>query len=347
MRSEPRAEAKALSRRLGIEQLLAVAGVVAFVALGPFLDDYWAHVFIIIFFYAYLGLAWNILAGYAGQFSFGHATFFGIGAYTSTALFVHYGISPWFGMVAGALLALATGLFIGYLTFRSGLRGAYFALATLAFAEMFYVVATNWDWVGAGVGMLVPLVNGGDAPLYFEFASKQAYYYIALLLAVGAAYLTHRVERSKAGYYFAAIRENEAAAAAIGVNTFAYKMRAMALSAPLTAIGGTFYAQYFSYIDPLLTFGVGTSVEIILRPIVGGTGTVLGPILGSFLLTPLGELTRNGLRELTGARVPGADLIVFGAILIAVIIFMPHGIVGWLERPARRLLARFQSDAGE
>lgn len=345
--SASQAQAKRAPRRFELGQALALLGVAAFVILGLFLDDYWAHVFIIIFFYAYLGLAWNILAGYAGQFSFGHATFFGIGAYTSTALFVHYGISPWIGLVAGALLALAMGLFIGYLTFRSGLRGAYFALATLAFAEMLFVIATNWDWVGAGVGMLVPLVNGGDAPLSFEFASKQAYYYIVLALMVGAAYLTHRVERSKAGYYFVAIRENEAAAAAIGVNTFAYKMRAMALSAPLTAIGGTFYAQYFSYIDPLLTFGVGTSVEIILRPIVGGTGTVLGPILGSFLLTPLGELTRNGLRELTGARVPGADLVVFGAILIAVIIGMPHGIVGWLQRPARRLAARFQPAVSE
>lgn len=333
------ASAKAARRTWSVGQLLAVAGVLAFATLGLFLDEYWAHILIVIFFYAYLGLAWNLMAGYAGQFSFGHATFFGIGAYTSTALFLHYGISPWLGMLAGAALSLAMGLLIGYLSFRYGLRGAYFALATLAFAEMLFVIATNWDWVGAGVGMLVPLA--GDAPLLFQFQSKMPYYYIALALMIGAAWLTHRVEHAKLGYAFVAIRENEAAAEAIGVNTFAYKMWAMALSAPLTAIGGTFYAQYFFYIDPLLTFGVGTSVEIILRPIVGGTGTVLGPILGSFLLTPLGELTRSGLRELTGAKVPGADLIVFGAILIVVIIFMPHGLVGWLQRPYARLIARY------
>lgn len=342
---EPAAHSKAAGRAWTIHQTLAAVGVLAFVALGPLLDSYWVHVFVLIFFYGYLGLSWNILSGYAGQFSFGHATFFGIGAYTSTALFFHYGLSPWLGLVVGAVLSLAMGLFIGYLTFRYGLRGVYFALATLAFAEMLLVIATNWRWIGAGVGMLVPLK--GDAPLLFQFTSKLPYYYIALALMAGAAYLTYRVERSKLGYYFAAIRENEAAAEALGVNAFAYKMRAMALSAPLTAVGGTFYAQYFFYIDPNLTFGVGNSVEIILRPIVGGTGTVLGPILGSFLLTPLGELTRNGIRELTGAKVPGVDLIVFGAVLIAVIIFMPNGIVGWLQRPYERFTARWKAGSRE
>ena len=325
-----------------VDPLLAALGVGVLVVLGLVLDDYLAHNFILIFLYAYLGLAWNILGGYAGQFSFGHAAFFGVGAYSSTALFVRFGLNPWIGLLIGAAVGLALGLFIGYLAFRHGLRGAYFALATLAFAEMLFVVATNWDWVGAGAGLLVPLDND---PLFFQFADKRSYYYIALALMVGCAYLTHRLERSKLGYAFVAIRENESAAEAVGVDTFTAKMRAIALSAPLTAIGGTFYAQYFFYIDPVLTFGANTSVEIILRPIVGGTGTVFGPILGSFLLTPLSEATRTGLRGLTGGNVPGVDIIVFGAILIVVIIFMPEGLAGWLRQPYRRLTAGLQRRA--
>ena len=309
--------------------VFVVLGLLAFVA-----DDYTTHILILIYFWAYLGQSWNILGGYAGQFSFGHAAFFGVGAYASTALFVHVGLTPWVGLIVGGLLGLALGLFIGFLSFRYGLRGSYFALATLAFAEILHVIVTNVGWLGGGAGMLIPL--WGDAPWLFQFSGKQPYYFIVLAMLAGATFLTHRVARSKLGFYFVSIRENEQAAEAIGVDTFAYKMRAMALSSFLTTLGGTFYAQYFFYIDPTLAFGVGNSVEIILRPIVGGAGTIAGPLVGSFILTPLGELTRQYVRLWTGQNTPGVDLIVYGALLIAVIIFLPNGVVGAVSDALRR-----------
>jgi branched-chain amino acid transport system permease protein len=302
--------------------------------LGLVADDYTTHVLILIFFWAYLGQCWNILGGYAGQFSFGHAAFFGVGAYTSTALFVHFGLTPWIGLLVGVVLGLALGLFVGYLSFRYGLRGAYFALATLAFAEILQVIAINAGWLGAGAGMLIPL--WGEAPWLFQFSSKRPYYFIILALLAGATYLTYRISRAKLGYCLVSIRENENAAEAIGVDTFAYKMRAMAISSLLTTIGGTFYCQYFFYIDPNLAFGVGNSVEIILRPIVGGAGTIAGPIVGSFVLTPLGELTRQYVRQWSGQNTPGVDLMVYGAILIVVIVFLPNGVVGAVSAALRR-----------
>ena len=329
------------SARPKVNPIFLWAGLFLVLAgLGLLVDDYTTHILILIFFWAYLGQSWNILGGYAGQFSFGHTVFFGVGAYTSTALFVHFGLTPWIGLIVGGLLGLALGLFIGFLSFRYGLRGAYFALATLAFAEILQVIALNVGWLGGGAGMLVPL--WGDAAWLFQFPSKRPYYYIILAMLAGLTYLTHRISRAKLGYYLVSIRENENAAEAIGVDTFAYKMRAMAISSLLTTLGGTFYAQYFFYIDPLLAFGVGNSVEIILRPIVGGAGTIAGPIVGSFILTPLGEFTRQYVRLWTGQNTPGVDLVVFGAILILVIVFLPNGVVGavsgalrrWRHRPA-------------
>ena len=321
--------------RPAISPLYLWLGVFVLLALLPLVaDDYTTHILILIYFWAYLGQSWNILGGYAGQFSFGHAAFFGVGAYASTALFVHFGLTPWLGLLVGGLLGLALGLFIGFLSFRYGLRGSYFALATLAFAEILHVVVTNIGWLGGGAGMLIPL--WGDAPWLFQFPSKQPYYFIILAMLAGVTLLTYRVSRAKLGYSFVSIRENENAAEAIGVDTFSYKMRAMALSSLLTTLGGTYYAQYFFYIDPTLAFGVGNSVEIILRPIVGGAGTTAGPIVGSFILTPLGEFTRQNVRLWTGQNTPGVDLIVYGALLIVVIVFLPNGVVGAVSGALRR-----------
>jgi branched-chain amino acid transport system permease protein len=328
------APAGAVDRLAGRPHLLG-AGVFALLALAAFVaDDYTTHILILIYFWAYLGQSWNILAGYAGQFSFGHAAFFGVGAYASTALFVHLGLSPWIGLLVGGLLGLTLGLFIGFLSFRYGLRGSYFALATLAFAEILHVVATNVGWLGGGAGLLIPL--WGDAPWLFQFPTKQPYYFIILAMLAAVTLLTYRLSRAKLGFYWVSIRENENAAEAIGVDTFSYKMRAMAISSFLTTLGGTFYAQYFFYIDPTLAFGVGNSVEIILRPVVGGAGTIAGPIVGSFILTPLGELTRQYVRLWTGQNAPGIDLIVYGALLIAVIVFLPNGVVGAVSGALRR-----------
>ena len=296
-------------------------------ALPPLMPKYALEVLISILFFGYLGACWNILGGYGGQFSFGHAAFFGLGAYTSTLLFLHWGVSPWIGMLAGGLLAAGFGLFAGYLSFRYGLRGPYFSLVTLAFAEMLRVVAVNWKAVGPSLGLVVP--NRGSAPALFLFAEKLPYYYVILTMAVGALVITRAMERSRMGYALAAIRENEDAAEAAGVDALSTKLSAMALSSFLTALGGTFYAQYFSYIDPSLTFGPAISIGGLLPAIVGGAGTVTGPLLGSFVLTPISELTRAALRGRAGA-----DIMLYGLVLILVISFLPNGLVGWIR--ARR-----------
>ncbi|HVC64083.1 MAG TPA: branched-chain amino acid ABC transporter permease, partial [Candidatus Dormibacteraeota bacterium] len=208
------------------------------VAVPPLLPKYALEVLISILFFGYLGACWNILGGYGGQFSFGHAAFFGIGAYTSTLLFLQLGLTPWLGMVAGGALAASFGLFAGYLSFRYGLRGPYFSLVTLAFAEMLRVVAVNWKAMGSSLGLVVP--NRGSAPLQFLFAEKLPYYYVILAMVLGALLICRAIERSRMGYALAAIRENEDAAEASGVNALATKLSAMAVSSFLTALGGTF-----------------------------------------------------------------------------------------------------------
>lgn len=311
-----------------VARALGVAGVLVLLAGPPLLPAYFLEILIGVLFYAYLGSSWNILGGYTGQFSFGHAAFFGIGAYTSTMLLLRLGISPWLGMVAGGVLAALFGLFAGYLSFRYGLRGPYFSLVTLAFAEMLRVVAVNLKWVGSSLGLVIP--SGKSAPHLFLFADKLPYYYVVLAMALGVVWLTRRIERSRLGYALVAIRENEDAAEASGVDTLGAKLRAMAISSFLTALGGTFYAQYFAYIDPSLTFGPGVSIQGLLQAIVGGAGTALGPLLGSFVLTPVSEVTRALLRGRTGA-----DIMLYGLVLMLVISFLPHGLMGWLGRRRR------------
>lgn len=294
------------------------------VAVPPLLPKYYLEVLITVLFVAYLGAAWNILGGYAGQFSFGHAAFFGIGAYTSTLLFLRLGLTPWLGMLAGGVAAVGFGVFAGYLSFRYGLRGPYFSLVTLAFAEMLRVVAVNWKFVGSSLGLVVPTRS---APHLFLFAEKLPYYYVILAMGLGALWVTRRVERSKLGYSLAAVRENEDAAEAAGVDALAAKLKAMAISSFMTALGGTFYAQYFAYIDPTITFGPSVSIQGLLQAIVGGAGTALGPFLGAFILTPVSELSRAVLRGR-----PGVDVMVYGLILILVISFLPQGLMGWVRR---------------
>jgi branched-chain amino acid transport system permease protein len=234
-------------------------------------------------------------------------------------------VSPWLGMIAGGCLAAAFGLGAGYLSFRYGLRGPYFSLVTLAFAEMLRVVAVNTKAVGSSLGLVIP--SREAAPLSFVFGGKLPYYYVILAMALGAVWITRRLERSKLGYTLRAIRENEDAAEAAGVDALGMKLRAMALSSFLTALGGTFYAQYFAYIDPTITFGPAVSIQGLLQAIVGGAGTVLGPLLGSFVLTPISELSRAAIRGRAGV-----DVMVYGLVLILVISFLPNGLMGWVRR---------------
>ena len=278
----------------------------------------------LMYFFAFVGQGWNILGGYAGQFSFGHALFFGIGAYTSSLCFLKLGLTPWIGMWLGAAVAVGVGLVTGHLSFRYGLRGAYFALVMLAFAEIFRVAATNWDFVGGSFGILVPLQ--GHAPRLFQFGDKRYFYYVILAMLLALTWAVARLERSRLGYQMIAIRENEAAADALGINPYRVKLAAMALSAAVTALGGAFYAQYFSYIDPAIGFGPANSIEILLRPIIGGAGTLWGPLLGALLLGLLGEGTRGLVKSYAGLH-----LMLYGVILMGAVVFLPRGVMGALR----------------
>ena len=303
--------------------------LVALAALPPFIGSYAVTLFTLIFFYAYLGQAWNILGGYAGQLSAGHAAFVGIGAYVTAVLSLRLGLTPWIGMFVGAAAAALLGAIIGYLGFRFGLRGFYFVLLTVAFAEVCRIIALNTEAVGGAVGLYITFTGN---PAQFQFQNPRAYYYIALVLMTGATVAVWRLERSRLGAYLVAIREDEQAAEALGIDTFRCKLLASVLSAFLTGIGGAFYAFYQFSLQPNTLFGIPLSVEIIIRPIVGGAGTPLGPVLGSFILSPLAELSRSYFAA-TGWS--GGHLIVYGSLLIAVVLFLPEGAAPFVAHLAR------------
>jgi branched-chain amino acid transport system permease protein len=275
---------------------------------------------IMILYATLLGLAWNILAGFGGQFSFGHAVFFGTGAYAAAVLQARFGWNAWATLPAALALGAAVGAFIGALSFRYGLRGSYFALVTLAFAEVYRVLANNVQFTGAGVGLMVKLAPGAEN---FQFATKAGFLYVILAFVVAGLLISHWLRRSRYGAWLQAVRDNESAAAALGVNVFRVKLQAIMLSGGLMAAGGVFYVQYFQYIDPAIAYGPAVSVEALLGPIVGGLGTVWGPLLGAIVLHLLGEATR-GLVE----NAPGVNLIVYGVVLVLMVSFMPRGIAG-------------------
>ena len=288
--------------------------------------SYVVTLFTLIFFYGYLGQAWNIVGGYAGQLSAGHAAFLGIGAYASAVLSVELGITPWVGMFIGGALAAVLGTLIGFLGFRFGLRGFYFVLLTVAFAEICRIVASNIEAIGGAVGYYITFTGN---PRQFQFQDARVYYYIALGLMLAATALVAWLARRRFGVYLSAIREDEAACEAAGVDTFRYKLLAMTLSSFLTGIGGAFYAFYLFSLQPASVFGIPLSVEIIIRAVVGGAGTVAGPIVGSFILSPLAELARHYFAQ-SGWH--GAHLVVYGVLLIAVVLFLPEGAYPRLAR---------------
>jgi branched-chain amino acid transport system permease protein len=295
-----------------------------------FTNPFPRHIMITIFLYGMLAQAWNILAGYCGQISLGHAVFFGAGAYTSTVLVRQLGLSPWAGMLAGALLAVALSQVIGYPVFRLG--GHYFAIATIAVGEIVQTLVINWDWVGGARGLFVP-IKRPDSFINFQFnESKQTYYYIALgLLALSVA-LARWLTRSRTGFYFRAIREDQDAAASLGIPVARYKQRAMALSAGLTALGGTFYAQYILFIDPESVLPLSLSILICLVAVLGGVGTLWGPLIGAAILVPLSE----GTRVYLGGTGKAIDLLVYGALIMLISVIQPGGIMALAERGRRR-----------
>jgi len=307
---------------------LLAAGVVL-VTLPAVLSAYALTLFILIFFYGFLGQSWNIVGGYAGQLSAGHAAFVGVGGYTAAMLSIELGLTPWLGMLVGGVLAALLGAIVGYLGFRFGLRGFYFVLLTVAFAEICRIAVTNIDALGGPLGLYITFTGN---PRQFQFQDARAYYYIALALMLVATLTAWAIEQRRFGVYLAAIREDETAAEALGVNAFKYKMLAMIVSSFLTGLGGTFYAFYLFSLQPNTLFGIPLSVEIIIRPIVGGAGTLLGPIVGSFILTPLAEVSRLYL----GQGVHGAHLIAYGLLLIGVVLFLPEGAYPRLRRALAR-----------
>jgi branched-chain amino acid transport system permease protein len=274
---------------------------------------------------ALAGQGWNVLGGYGGQYSFGHAAFFGTGAYVTAVLQVRYGVNAWiaFGLGIGGGAVVAA--IVGGLTFRSGLRGAYFALVTLAFAEVLRISASVAPITGAGVGTLVKL---DLHPAALQFGSRAAFYWMILTLVAIALIATRLLERSRFGVWLVAVRENEDAATALGVNATAIKLAAMVISGAITAAAGCFYVQYFLFIDSGLAYGTWISIEALLTPIIGGVGTVFGPLLGALVVRALGE----GARMVAGGEAPGVDLVVYGCVLVLIIAFAPRGLIGGLAQ---------------
>ncbi len=317
-------------RRSLVLSLLFLAALVA----APFLvNDYLLTVLILILYFAYTGQAWNIMMGFAGQLSLGHALYVGLGAYTSAALYFHFGISPWLGLPLALVVAGLAGAVIGFLAFRFGVAGVYFAILTIAFAEFSRIGFDHWQWVGGSGGLFVPVANYTENNLWTLRGSPRMFYYVILVLTVALFVLCHALLRSRAGYYWQAIREDEEAARALGIDTFRYKMYAVVLSAAMTSVAGIFFAFYYNNLFPEQVFNIGRSIEMILGPIIGGIGTLFGPIIGAFLLTGLAETLREGMLRF-GVDVPGAKQVFYGICLLVVVMALPHGV--W--PPLRRLL---------
>ena len=302
-----------------------IAAVAVLLALPAVLSGYAVTIFVLIFFYAFLAQAWNIVGGYAGQLSAGHAAFVGIGGYTAALLFER-GVTPWIGMFVGGALAAVLGAIVGYLGFRFGLRGFYFVLLTVAFAEICRILATNIDAVGGAVGLYITFTGN---PRQFQFQDQRAYYYIALVLMLLATGVAALIERRRFGIYLTAILEDETACEALGVDVLRYKLLAMIVSSFLAGLGGTFYAfQNFS-LQPGAVFGIPLSVDIIIRPVVGGAGTLLGPLVGSLIISPLAEVARL---YFTRPGWTGLHLVVYGVLLVGTVLFLPQGAYPHLRR---------------
>jgi branched-chain amino acid transport system permease protein len=310
------------------------AGVVA-AALLPLATSNPTHLnlAVLVLMAAQLGVAWNLLGGYAGQVSLGHAAFYGIGAYASTMLLLNFGINPWLGMLLGGVIAAALSLLFGWSCFR--LKGHYFAMATIAVAELVQIVFTNWDYAGSAVGLTIPMGNPGWGTMVF--AGKAPYYWLALALLVLTLGATFAVARSHVGYYLRAIKDEPDAARSIGIPIARYKQIALCLSAFFTALGGSLYAQKELYIDPASVLGTGLSIKMALVSILGGVGTLFGPVVGALVLTVIEELTRVAF----GGSGRGTDTIIYAGLIIVIAVFYPHGLLGWLrERRARRRAQR-------
>ncbi len=317
---------RALLEGLPRRSLVALAALVAALAVAPALaDPYVLSVLILCLYFAFVGQAWNIMMGFAGQLSLGHSLYVGVGAYASALLFVKFGVNPWVGALAAIAVCTAFGLVVGVLAFRFGIAGVYFAILTIAFAEFTRIGFDHWQWAGATGWLFLPVAYRETSDVATLRGAPAMFYYVMLAFTVGALVLCRALLTSRLGYYWRAIREDEAAAEALGINAFGCKMAAVALSAALTALGGVFLAFYYNNLFPEQIFSIHRSIEIILGPIVGGIGTLVGPILGAFLLTPLAE-SLSELMAWAGIDAPGVKHVFYGACLLAVVVFLPDGV---------------------
>ena len=306
--------------------LVLLAALLALLLVFPvFAGGYLLAVGFLILYFAYVGQAWNIMMGFAGQLSLGHSLYVGLGAYAAAALYVHFGISPWIGLGAAIALCALAGALIGFLAFRFGVAGVYFAILTIAFAEFARIGFDHFAWVRGSSGLFLPVANYASNDLWNLRGSTRMFYYLMLALTAGAFVLCHALLRSRIGYYWLAIRESPEAAQALGVNLFRYKMVAVVLSAVMTSVAGVVFAFYYNNLFPEQIFHISRSIEMILGPIIGGIGTLVGPLVGALVITGLAE----GMRELMlqlGIDVPGVKQVFYGVCLLLVVMFLPEGV---------------------
>jgi branched-chain amino acid transport system permease protein len=306
-------------------------------ALPLVADAYVLSVATLILFFAYTGQAWNVMMGFAGQLSLGHSLYVGVGAYAAAGLFFHFGIGPWAGVWLAVLACAALGGTIGFLAFRFGISGVYFALLTIAFAEFTRIGFDHFPALGGPGGLFLKVEQREHLDPLNLRGPPAMFYYLILALAAAAFALCTWLLRSRIGYYWQAIRENEEAAQALGINVFRYKMIAVLVSSSMTALAGVFFAFYYNNLFPEQIFHISRSIEIILGPIIGGLGTLFGPVIGAALLTVLAD----GITELIAAfgwEFPGVKQVLYGIVLLLVVVFLPHGV--WPVLARRLGLAR-------
>jgi branched-chain amino acid transport system permease protein len=312
--------------------MVVLAALLAVLLVAPwFVSDYLLTVLIVVFYLAFTGQAWNIMMGFAGQLSLGHALYAGLGAYVTAALFIRFGVAPWLGLLAAMPVAAACGAVIGFLAFRFGVAGVYFAILTIAFAEFARIGFDHLTIVNASAGLFLPVAQYSHNDLWRLRGNPTMFYYVMLAATTAAFILCNALLRSRMGYFWLAIREDEQAARATGIDTFRYKMYAVMISAAVTSFAGVFYAFFYNNLFPEQVFNITRSIEMILGPIIGGIGTLFGPILGAFVLTGLAESVTAAMTAF-GFDLPGAKQIFYGICLLLVVVALPEGIWPWLAR---------------
>jgi branched-chain amino acid transport system permease protein len=318
-------------RNLTLKQISSGVVVLILLILFPlvFQKPFPQHVMILVFMFGMMAVAWNIMGGYAGMFSFGQVAFFGIGAYTSSFLLITYHINPWLGLVVGGLIAALVAAAIGYPC--SNLRGHYFAIASIAFGEIVRTHFNNWKLVGAAEGMTLPMLKESFENFMFH-SSKLPYYYIMLAFLIISLVVCYIVATSKMGYYFRAIKESHDVAKVLGINVVWYRLIAIMISAFLTAMAGTFYAQYVLYLDPESVLILPISIQIVLISMLGGAGSIMGPVIGAAILMPVSEITRVML----GHKGTGIDMIIYGALITLISVYQPKGVWGLFSNIGKR-----------